>query len=386
MKGSQLNKTQNKTCNQTRIDEAGEWFIRLREDELTAEEYAQWEQWYSQPQNREAYQGMENLWENTESIEKTDWPAQAEVDADHYRGNLTISDWHAGKSVIHTWWHAIRSLCDKAVFKPSMTATAATGLIVIVIAGAMWLTQTPTPPTRPVELPLVYETSRGHHRNFDLKDGSTVMLGADSRVSILYTDTHRYLILDKGQAMFTVTPDRQRPFLVMAGEVSVRAIGTVFSVQKDLDLVKVAVVEGEVEVARYLDETPMVSPGQSAAQLNRTVKERTQLDVGKSIAYATNIEQARVEKIDLEDVTAWQTGKLKYTNEPLKFAIAAVNRYYRKEIIIRDAAVESMGFTGTIFPDRIEEWLLSLEKVFPVELERVGDEKVIVTARLDATE
>lgn len=64
------------------------------------------------------------------------------------------------------------------------------------------------------------------------------------------------IVIDRGGADFEVAPRAGRPkFVVQAGEVSVRVIGTAFHVERTGDRAKVAVTHGTVEV---------VAPGETA--------------------------------------------------------------------------------------------------------------------------
>ena len=72
-----------------------------------------------------------------------------------------------------------------------------------------------------------YDTAVGERRAISLEDGSTIELNTNSRVRVRLARGERRLWLEKGQAMFAVAPDKARPFLVTAGDTTVRALGTV---------------------------------------------------------------------------------------------------------------------------------------------------------------
>ncbi|WP_054434058.1 FecR family protein [Novosphingobium sp. ST904] len=85
-------------------------------------------------------------------------------------------------------------------------------------------------------------------RTFHLNDGSTVIVDADSRVTVRLDESSRQLRLEKGRARFEVTHDG-RPFTVRAGRGSVRALGTKFDVSILNDQsVRVDLLRGSVEV------------------------------------------------------------------------------------------------------------------------------------------
>jgi transmembrane sensor len=78
-----------------------------------------------------------------------------------------------------------------------------------------------------------------------------VTLNTDSAIRTNFNDKLRRIDLLRGEALFDVTKDAARPFVVVAGEVRVRAVGTSFTVRaRDNGQVNVLVREGVVEVSR----------------------------------------------------------------------------------------------------------------------------------------
>lgn len=92
--------------------------------------------------------------------------------------------------------------------------------------------------------------SRPEHRA--LPDGSWVDLNVGADIAVEFTAGGagaRRVVLRRGEAHFTVAKDAARPFVVEAGGVAVRAVGTAFSVQRGGAGVEVLVTEGRVAVA-----------------------------------------------------------------------------------------------------------------------------------------
>ncbi|MBS2018314.1 MAG: FecR domain-containing protein [Deltaproteobacteria bacterium] len=86
---------------------------------------------------------------------------------------------------------------------------------------------------------------------------STVEVGPSSAVVASGDDTAGVLlVVERGRVDCEVTPRRSRPpFVVQAGNVRVRVVGTRFTVAREGADVRVAVVHGAVEVSRGADVT-----------------------------------------------------------------------------------------------------------------------------------
>ena len=95
----------------------------------------------------------------------------------------------------------------------------------------------------------LYRTQVGERRVIALKDGSHVHLNTGSTIEVALKKDRRLVRLVKGEAMFEVAHDRQRPFLVDAGSAQMRAVGTAFNVRIRENIVELTVTEGSVAVA-----------------------------------------------------------------------------------------------------------------------------------------
>src|SRR6185312_8533669 len=81
-----------------------------------------------------------------------------------------------------------------------------------------------------------------------LVDGSVVELRDTAEIAVDYAGPLRRVTLRRGEALFQVAKNPARPFVVKAGGLEVRAVGTAFSVQIDGAAVDVLVTEGRVSV------------------------------------------------------------------------------------------------------------------------------------------
>ena len=94
-----------------------------------------------------------------------------------------------------------------------------------------------------------FSTGKGETKVVALKDGSVVTLNTASEIRVNYSDAVRAVELVRGEALFDVAKNKARPFVVAAGDTSVRVVGTSFTVRHfDAAPVQVLVREGIVEV------------------------------------------------------------------------------------------------------------------------------------------
>ncbi len=164
-----------------------------------------------------------------------------------------------------------------------------------------------------------YRTAVGERRVVALADGSTIDLNTDSQVRVRLSRERRAISLDRGQALFAVAHDTARPFVVTAGDTAVRAVGTRFEVYRTGAAVRVILAEGQVSVTQAHTPTPTM------------MRAGTRLDVGGKTL-------ARPVAIDVAAATGWTDGRLTFQDAPLAQAVAEVNRYSRKKVVLGPGA------------------------------------------------
>lgn len=102
-------------------------------------------------------------------------------------------------------------------------------------------------------------------RVLHLADGSVVTLLSDDAdvVVMRVSEEEIRLRLVRGAARFDVVPGLERAFRVIAGEVEVAVVGTVFEVRRDGPGASVRVIEGRVRVTWPVDREALLAAGES---------------------------------------------------------------------------------------------------------------------------
>src|SRR5581483_7239884 len=130
----------------------------------------------------------------------------------------------------------------RAPWVPALVAAA----LLIVSVGAWVLMRVPTS----------FETEVGEQRSVVLQDGSVVTLNTSSHIDVDLRKDRRVIRLSRGEALFQVARDATRPFDVVAGPVTVQAVGTEFNVDRRDARTTVTVVEGQVRVSTQAASVP----------------------------------------------------------------------------------------------------------------------------------
>ncbi|MBC7366877.1 MAG: FecR domain-containing protein, partial [Undibacterium sp.] len=131
------------------------------------------------------------------------------------------------------------TLGSRRVFTPLRVALGLAAAVALAFLGARQFT---APPPASAQS---FATSAGGYERVVLADGSVLELNGDTRLRVSLAPHERRVELVAGEAHFTVAHDRTRPFIVSAGGVAVRAVGTAFNVRLATTAVEVLVTEGK---------------------------------------------------------------------------------------------------------------------------------------------
>src|SRR5690606_34670916 len=105
------------------------------------------------------------------------------------------------------------------------------------------------------------------------------------------------------------------------------------------------------------------------------------LNAGDQMRLASMEERPAVSRVDTSRTASWRVGRLDFQDETLAIVVANVNRYAEHELVIVDPAVAQMRFTGTVFRDRIGDWLTGTAHLFELRTEEAADGRVLLYAQ-----
>lgn len=205
-------------------------------------------------------------------------------------------------------------------------------------------------------------TAKGEFKRVALADTSVASINSNTELKVKLSDHKRQIVLVKGEAWFEVAKDKTKPFVVEAGEVRVRAVGTAFGVRRFENGAEVLVTEGTVEVWTGQAKSLMTAGQQSFVPYKTariTVTQQTQ---------------------EVQRRLAWRDGKLIFTRQTLGEAVADFNRYSARKIIIADPSLENKRIFGQYQIDAAEQFARDIGAYLNVPIE-VSVEGIFIGAR-----
>ena len=171
-------------------------------------------------------------------------------------------------------------------------------------------------------------TAQGQHRTISLADGSSVTLNGNSLMRISGTGAREAELL-RGEALFNILHNSQRPFVVRLGDDRIQDLGTRFNVIRDRQILKVEVAEGAIRYRR----------GDSGLQLT----------AGQTVDVSPSGD-AIVGRKRPSAIASWRTGQLIYEAVP----VADVARDLGRNLGVTIAVAPGLAyrqFTGSIRVD-----------------------------------
>lgn len=338
-----------------RYDQAAEWFLRLQRGALSAAEHDEFARWMENGLNASAYESVDFAWSCAD--EAAVRPASKD---DSARADAMTAE-------------AYKAAPRRGAWRPAAAAVAA--IVVVVGMGSIFMARESGAPgpgmalaeRAPVEAagPEAYATAVGERSTIVLADGSQVMLNTDTRLEVSYSETERRIDLQQGQALFDVAKNPDRPFIVQAAGREVTALGTAFDVRAESRTLRVTLIEGSVSV-EDAELEPAAAP-----------ETPTRLKPGEQYVAEGGAEpEVRLAQID--HVTSWREGKLIFSDEPLSEAVAEVNRYSARKIVLADAALGDLRVSGVFRTGRTDSFVQAVSTYFPVQAKETAPGRIVL--------
>lgn len=195
-----------------------------------------------------------------------------------------------------------------------------------------------------------------HRSSATLPDGTRVELNARTNLVVEQTGSERHVRLASGEAFFSVTKDKSRPFIVETPAGSVRVTGTSFNVRSELpSQLEVTVVEGSVQVR------PSNNAG-SGSSAPYALTPGDHLTTGKDGVSVKTLSAG-----DLENALAWRQGQIVFDRVPLGDALSRFAHYHGIGISAT-ADVAALNVGGRYSLDDLDGFFSAIEEILPVNI------------------
>lgn len=302
---------QGTTSHEGTAHDAASWFALLLDDNAAEEDHQRFRQWLlADPSHAEAYARMEKLWQRA-AFEQH--PA------------------------------------DKPPTRRTLLKTVSGTLAVAAIAGSglIW--------SRRPDM----STGIGETRLVRLDDGSTVELSAASSISLRFSRFERRIVLQAGEAYFTVATDPSRPFIVEAGALRATALGTAYSVAITSERTSVSVTQHQVRVE----------------------VDGRMMDIGEDQTLDwSNDGQTSISTGETETRLAWRSRNLVFLARPLSEIVEEINRWRNGHLLILDPVLARRQVTAIIDVNDLADIDKTLQQGLPIALSSYTPYLTLVSA------
>lgn len=214
----------------------------------------------------------------------------------------------------------------------------------------------------------------GSRTKAELPDGTLVWLNSGSRLTY-HGDRFRKGKREAslaGEAFFDVKHDADRPFVIHAGKINIRVLGTAFDVKSypEESTSEATLIQGAIEVS-FADQP------ESKVRLKPNQKLVVRKDGGMMIAqHPDTTKGENVLGYDVYPVTfipedsvlvetSWVQDKLAFRSEAFVDLARQMERWYNVKIHFKGREVQQYRFTGIFMNESLEEALQALQITAP---------------------
>jgi transmembrane sensor len=224
--------------------------------------------------------------------------------------------------------------------------------------------------------PMVFEAST--YQQEVLPDGSVLDLNRGAHVVVQYSPAERRVVLVQGEAQFTVAKNPARPFVVRAGGVDVRAVGTAFNVKLAGANLEVLVTEGTVRVSQQTTTNPgssasTAAPAPRVAELS--AGHRTVIPVVPAAEPPVVLPASSTE---IEHLLEWKPRLLDFDSVPLAEVVEIFNARNATRLIVGDEELRSLPIVASIRSDNVAGFVRLLEATMNVRAEHRPSGEIVL--------
>jgi transmembrane sensor len=271
---------------------------------------------------------------------------------------------------------------------------AAAILIPIILISSLVTKFTLTTKTTYADAPFLFEVPYGSKATVTLPDSSKVVLNAGSKLICKEGFGKRHRILNLiGEGYFKVAKNKNLPFVVHAGNLDVRALGTEFNVKaypedKNIEAV---LIHGSIQVNKIAvqgkEKKPFVLLPKQCLVYNKEA-DRFEINIhvitnphekAKSLA-DLKAPDVVVSETNIDPViyTSWKENAWTIYRMDLSDLVVEMERKYDVNIRMDSEALKKIKITGTLPDISLEQVLAAIRLISPIEY-KVNGKQVDLT-------
>lgn len=216
---------------------------------------------------------------------------------------------------------------------------------------------------------------RGSKTRTILPDGSTVWLNAGSRIRYEpgFSGPQREVTLE-GEAFFDVVKQSSRPFIVHAGDLTIKVLGTAFNVKsyEEDTTVETTLIRGLVQITGpgnaqqppvYLHPHQKIILPRKETEGAASAKAPNGAPAAARIPHIVAIDSSMKEDERVE--TSWVYNRLEFRGDSFGELARRLERWYNVEIHFEDEAARGLTFNGSLENETVEQAFLALQAAVP---------------------
>jgi len=270
-----------------------------------------------------------------------------------------VSDAHDSKERI---WDAVSPQLQprrhRTIVRRLISAAAAAAVL-----GVMWTGWKFTRPAAPGLQQL--SSAAGGKSRVVLPDGSVVLLNRNTQLHYEkngFGKQHREITLS-GEAFFDIAKSEGVPFIIHAGKVNIRVLGTAFNVKAYAgdSAVFTTLVRGKIAVS-FREKTVVLQPD-----------EKLTVPLTRPVAV---FQQKHLEKNSSGQLPeiSWLNNKLVFDNNTFGELAAKMNQWYGVTFHFESDSLKQLRFSGIIDTESVDEALNMLQLARPFNFQVNGKE------------
>ncbi|MFZ1870203.1 MAG: FecR domain-containing protein [Steroidobacteraceae bacterium] len=223
-----------------------------------------------------------------------------------------------------------------------------------------------------------FGTQAGERREITLADGSVMDLSPHTEVAVRYRTRERLIDLEQGEALFHVAKNRDRPFIVESANTRVRAVGTVFRVQRTTRNVCVTVVEGLVAVSEEPRGWHAITPLRPTLPLlSLAANEQVSINLAGVVSPVHWVEA-------ITTGSAPAANQLLFQDQTVADIARRFNLHNRIQIEISDPALAARRISGIFRADDPQSFVAFLQVAADVKVSQRDPTHILLGPRLDS--